>query len=617
MATTKTPQRRGDGRLRTLRRIVPVLSIAWHAAPASLVAQILLGLLQASLPIAVAWSTRSLVDGLPDRIRQATVATACLIAVAAASAVLPHLSRYVDNLCQYRVALHAQDLLAVAVNGWTGLRRFEDPAFQDRLRYAQQTVGPTSSQALSRLVQIGGSLLTAGGLLYSVALVSRSAALLLALAALPIAIAEFQLARRRAALMWDLGPVERRELFFSGLITGMGAAKEIRLFALGDFLRARMRRERLEINALNRRQDRHEVGTQMLLGLIGAVATGGGLALIVTAAVRGTATVGDVALFVTAVTGAQAAVVLLATSVARCYEDLMVFEHFQAVTGAGPDLPLAAHPQAAGPLARGIELRDVWFRYSPEHPWILKGVTLHIPAGRSLALVGRNGAGKSTLVKLLCRFYDPVKGQILWDGVDIRDLDVGSLRERISAVFQDAVCYDLTARENIAVGDVERRDDLDAIRRAARQSGSDQLIDELPHRYETLLTRLFKGPDDDSPGVELSGGQWQRLAIARVFLRGRRELLILDEPSKGLDAISEEALYSGIRTGHQGETSVVISHRMSTARAADMIAVIDAGRVAEVGSHAELMATNGIYREMFHLQARGYQSDGPYAMSRK
>ncbi|RJL32251.1 ATP-binding cassette domain-containing protein [Bailinhaonella thermotolerans] len=265
-----------------------------------------------------------------------------------------------------------------------------------------------------------------------------------------------------------------------------------------------------------------------------------------------------------------------------------------------------------GPLRRGIEVRDLWFRYSPEHPWVLRGVDFEIPAGGSVGLVGRNGSGKSTLVKLLCRFYDPVRGAILWDGRDLREFEPGAIRERMSAVFQDFMSYDLSAAENIGVGDLTAIDDRARIEEAARAAGVHDKLAALPRGYDTALTRIFFDVSDDDPstGVILSGGQWQRLALARALVRGGRDLLILDEPSSGLDAQAEHEIHTSLKLHGRDRTRLLISHRLSAVRDADLLVVLDEGRITEQGDHASLMRAGGVYADLFTLQAAGYQSAG-------
>jgi ATP-binding cassette subfamily B protein len=247
----------------------------------------------------------------------------------------------------------------------------------------------------------------------------------------------------------------------------------------------------------------------------------------------------------------------------------------------------------------------VWFRYSEDHPWVLRGVNLTIPYGRAVALVGLNGAGKSTLVKLLCRLYDPTRGSITWDGVDLRRVDPARLRDWISAVFQDHMNYDLTAAENIALGDLTALHDLDRIHAAAVRAGAHDTMATLPRGYDTPLTRIF---DADEMGVVLSGGQWQRVALARAFVRDGSDLMILDEPTSGLDPQAEYDLHASIGRYRVGATSLLISHRLNAVRDADTIAVLDDGVVCEHGDHVTLMAANGTYARLFRLQAEGYAS---------
>jgi ATP-binding cassette subfamily B protein len=260
---------------------------------------------------------------------------------------------------------------------------------------------------------------------------------------------------------------------------------------------------------------------------------------------------------------------------------------------------------------RGIEFRDIWFRYQPTSDWVLRGASFEIPHRAAVGLVGLNGAGKSTLVKLLCRMYDPQRGQILWDGDDLANLDPAAVRARIGAVFQDFMTYDLTARENIGLGEPNRLGDDAAIRHAADIAGIHDDIVALPRGYDTTLSRVhFPDDGDDRDTALLSGGQWQRLALARAFLRDA-ELLILDEPSSGLDAAAEAAVHERLRTLRRGRTSLLISHRLGTLRDADRLVVIESGVVAQEGTHDELVAAGGTYARLFALQARAYQAARP------
>jgi ATP-binding cassette subfamily B protein len=260
----------------------------------------------------------------------------------------------------------------------------------------------------------------------------------------------------------------------------------------------------------------------------------------------------------------------------------------------------ARHQKLPVPLRRGIEFRGVGFRYPETEEWALRDIHLSIRPGEKIALVGPNGAGKTTMVKLLTRLYDPTEGTILIDGVDIRDLDPLDLRQRIGVIFQDFVRYHLPAAENIGFGQIEALDRTDRIVESARKSGAHPIIENLPEGYQTMLGRWFHG------GHELSVGQWQKIALARAFMR-EAEILVLDEPTASLDAETEYEIFRHFQELTDGKMAILISHRFSTVRMADRIVVIQEGRIAEVGSHEELLRREGIYAHLFSMQAEGYR----------
>ncbi|WP_182897179.1 ABC transporter ATP-binding protein [Microbispora sp. H10830] len=600
--------------------IIEALRLTWRAGRLHTGVFAVFTVLGAVAPVAGAWLTKLLLDGVTTGGGAGAVLGpgVALAAAGLVMALVPHVLRYASAETGRRVGLLAQERLFAVTERFVGMARFEDPAFLNRMRMALQHGGTTPGVVVSGALSTAGAAVTGLGFLGSLLVLSPWMPVLVLASAVPVLGLELRLARRRASLYWRLSPVERREIFFRDLLTDAQAAKEIRLFGIGAHLRERMSAQRRRADGENRRLDRRELGAQGLTGMIGAAVAGGAMIWAVLAAAGGRITVGDVSLLVAAVAGVQAAGLAVVNGIAQSHQQLLLFTHYREVLAAGPDLPVPARPGKVAPLARGIEFRDVWFRYSPGHPWILRGVNLTIAHGRTVGVVGRNGAGKSTLVKLLCRMYDPERGAILWDGVDLRDLDPAELRSRISAVFQDYMEYDLTAAENIGLGDLAHLGDRDRIAAAARDAGAHEFVTALPDSYDTLLSRLFFQGDDQEDGdtggetgVTLSGGQWQRLALARAHLRAGRDLMILDEPSSGLDAEAEHRIHHSLRERRAGRTSVLVSHRLNTLRDADTLVVLADGAVAEQGTHEELIALDGVYAGLFHMQAEGYAEPPP------
>lgn len=605
-----------DGGARaSLPGLVRALGLAWQAGRFHLLGFGALTLLEAGFPVAVAWLTKYALDAIVDPALGISVVVVVGVGLAAAGvirSVTPHTTGYLAAELGRRVGLLAQDRLFRAAERFIGLRRFEDPAFLDRLNLAQQAGGSTPSQVVSGAFGIGSSVVTVVGFIGSLLVVSPLLAGAVLAGAVPAVFAEWRLSRQRTAMMWRVSPAQRREFFFQRLLTSVQAAKELRLFGASEYFRQRMLAERRTANVENRRMDRRELLTQSSLGLLSAVIAGAGLLWALFAAVGGRITPGDVTLLVSAIASVQGGVATLVNRMMQTHQDLTMFDHYMTVVDSAPDLPVRERPASVSPLRGGIEFRDVWFRYSPEHPWILRGVSFQIQHGQAAGLVGRNGAGKSTLVKLLCRMYDPERGSIRWDEVDLRDMDPAELRHRIGVVFQDYMEYDLSAAENIALGDLDNQHDRARIEQAARRAGVHDTLASLPRGYDTLLTRMFFDAQeaeegDPDTGVVLSGGQWQRLALARALLRDERDLLILDEPSSGLDAEAEYEIHQTLRGYRRGRTSLLISHRLGAIRDADVLVVLDQGQVVEQGTHAELMAAGGRYATLFSMQAAGYQ----------
>ncbi|WP_329116408.1 ABC transporter ATP-binding protein [Streptomyces sp. NBC_01465] len=598
-------------------------------SPGLLLLTLLLTALEAACPLAAALFTTGLVDELTGQGKGAGTAggnphplawAAGLAAAGAVAAVLPHIDRTVRNTLARAVALAAQDRLYAAVCAQPGLAWYEDPARLDRLRQAQQCGQDIPFQLLESGTALVRGVLLLGGFATALAGVDPRLALLTAAGAVPQLLAEFKLAGEQAESARYLSAAERREIFFSMLLGAEPAAKEVRLFGAGDLLRRRMSDARRASDQTRQRLDRRSLALNALPVLVTSGVTAGTLLWAVARISAGALTAGDLMLVLAGSAAVQSGLGSLASSSADARHHLLVFSAYADLVTAPPQLvttepalpaqPLASPASPASPTSC-VEFQDVWFRYGPDLPWILRGVTLRMEAGTSLGLVGVNGAGKSTLVKLLCRFYDPERGRILWNGTDLRRIRPEDLRSRLSVLFQDFMSYEMTATENIAIGDPGAAAHPGRIREAARRAGIDEVLSTLPGGYDTMLTRAFAAEGEQGTaesGVVLSGGQWQRVALARSLLRENRDLFVLDEPTASLDPVAQAEVATLIHGHGLGRTRLLVSHRLSEIRTADMIAVLDGGTVAEYGPHDELMRREGgLYATAFRAQAAGYQ----------
>jgi ATP-binding cassette subfamily B protein len=590
-----------------LRRVHLALRLAWTANPKALGGSAVITACLGIYPVAIAWLVKLVLDGLVG-VAEVDVRSAMLglVIVVAVGTSLTYAERYLSGQLRRSLQLLVQTRLFAAVNRFPGLEPFEQPSFHDRIQLAEQAGQAGPAEVVWSTASSLQAALTLSGFLGSLVMLDPRLALVALVAGVPGLFAELHVSRRRAGLAWKLSPARRRAMQYGTLQSDVQAVKEIRMFGLGDFLLRRMTGLICTANEEEQAMDAREVRIQAVLGGLGTVALAVGLFLVVTRAMAGGLTVGEVSVVLTALFAVQPTLANVASRIGIVHHALLLLDHYQSVIDAADE-----HPQGGGAvsgLRNGIELRNVWFRYDDSHPWVLRGVNLIIPKGMTLALVGVNGSGKTTLVKLLCRLYDPVKGCLTWDGTSLERLAHNRLRERISVVFQDFMTFDLSAAENIGIGDLENIDDRRRIRRAAQHAGIDEAIAALPSGYDTMLSRVFylDGDQDGQTGVMLSGGQWQRVAIARALLRERTDLLVLDEPSSGLDAEAEAVLYRQIRELRGKCTTLIISHRLGLARDADRVAVMDHGRVIEFGTHDELIRRAGRYAELFNLQAEKY-----------
>ncbi|MDG6103876.1 ABC transporter ATP-binding protein [Dactylosporangium aurantiacum] len=592
-----------------LRLLAAATALYLRAAPAAAVLRGVLTVAGGIAPVAIAWCTKVLLDRLAHGDGGTPLwPVAGIAGVATGWAVANHAGRYLEQEIARRVTLRTQLELFTAVSRPPGLAELESPAFHDRLQLARQASQMAPAQLTGAVLSIAQTTVTTVGFTATLAAGSPLVAGLVLLSTVPALLAQLRLGRHRSRTLVRITPGLRRQVFYAELLLDMRAAKEIRLFGLAGFFRDRMLTELRGAQAAERDTDRLALRVDGLLAVLAGAVSVAALAVLTTRVCAGDGTVGDLSVLVAALAALQGTLAGVVAELAAAGESLSLFRHYTAVTAAPPAAPApAAAPPATG--APVIEFRDVWFRYSPAHAWILRGVSFTVPAGHSLALVGDNGAGKSTVVKLLCGFYPPTRGTILWDGTDIGTVDPAALRARMSAVFQDCMAYEFSAADNIALGDLTALGDDRRLRAAATEAGIDEALDRLPRGFATPLTRTFNDPGDTDDGVALSGGQWQRLALARAALRDRAELLILDEPSSGLDVYAEHEIHRRLTALRGRRTCLLISHRLNAVRDADAIAVLNGGVIAEHGTHAMLMRADGTYADMFRLQAGGYQME--------
>jgi ATP-binding cassette subfamily B protein len=585
------------------------MALVWRSAPRPWAAAVGLAVFTGLTAPVAAWCTRLLVDWLSASHPPAGLVVALAVAVAllgALSAILSALESWAAAATKRATALVTGDRVYRAASGTVGLGLLEDPEYQDRLRLAYQAAQGAPTLLVDFGLSMLGGAVAIAGFAGAVVAVWPPMLAVLGLAALPTVRAQILLARRGARLAENATRHFRLQTRIQDLMADPRAGQELRVFGLAGFFRDRMLRALRACADTDYEIARRTAASQGAWSLFGGAVVGGGSALVAWQAAGGRVSVGDFVLFTAAITGVQGTLSSLVNQVPALGSGLRLFRHYLAVQEQAGDLPNGT--LAVAPLRRGVELRDVWFRYKPDRPWALRGVDLYIPAGATVGLVGTNGAGKSTLVKLLCRLYEPERGAILWDGVDIRELRAADLRARISVTFQDFVCFDLTAAENIGLGDLTTAHDRELVRAAAQVADLDQVLSGLPQGYDTLLSREFTDQSDRSAAT-LSGGQSQWMAVARAALRNGADLLILDEPSSGVDPETEHRIQHALRRRTSGRTSVLISHRLSSIREADLIVVLADGRVAESGTHDELMAAGGRYRRLFSVQAAAYQDE--------
>lgn len=576
------------------------MALVWASSRAATVALFALTIAAALLPLGVAWVGKTIVDAVVAADRAVALRQVLLeLGLVAVLATVMRGLGLVRSLLGARLAVDINVMILEKALGLE-LAHFEDPEFYDQLTRARREASSRPVSLVTGAFQLVQNALTLAGYIALLVGFSGLAVLALAFAAIPATVAELRFSGEAFRLRNWRAPETRRLNYLEYVLANDAHAKEVKSFGLGRALLARFRALAETFYQEDRALSWRRAGWGHALSLVGTGAFYACYAVIALAAVKGDITLGTMTLYVVAFRQGQAAFQAVLGALGTLWEDSLYMTNLFKFLGI-PVTPLptmSASPEA--PAERGIRFDGVGFRYPGQDAWALRGVSLFIPQGESLALVGHNGAGKTTFIKLLTRLYDPTEGRVLLDGVDLRAWDPERLRGRIGAIFQDFSRYQLPVRDNVGFGSVADAGDTERVMRALDQAGGTGVLTGLPEGLETQLGRWFHG------GTEISGGQWQKVAIARAFMREQADILVLDEPTAALDAVAEHAVFERFRTLTAGRTSILISHRFPTVRMADRIVVLEGGAVVEEGTHAELVAAGDRYAQLFTLQARGY-----------
>jgi ATP-binding cassette subfamily B protein len=604
-------------RLGALRNLPPFLKLVWQTSPGISVAQVSLRLLRALIPVAALYVGAKIIDEVVRLTRAPSPGTS--FAEWFASGMLEHIAfllalefalGVVSDLLGRGISL-LDSLLSEKISTTTSVRLmdhaarldledFEDSEFQDRLERARaQAAGRTG--LMSQLFGQAQDLVTIASFAAGLVVYAPWLIVLLAVALIPAFIGEAHFNAQSYWLNYHRAP-ERRELdYVRQVAASADTAKEVKIFGLHRFFIDRYLELAVSFFRANRRIAVRRAAWGSVLTAISTIAYYFAYAYIVWRTLLGEFSIGSLTFLAGSFLRLRGLLEQLLTGFSSVAGQALYLDDLFSFFEIEPEIRSPANPRPfPNPIREGFTFEDVGFRYPGAERWAVRNLSFQLRAGEVLALVGENGAGKTTLVKLLARLYDPDEGHILLDGHDLREYDLFELRRNIGVIFQDFVRFHLSASDNIAVGSIEARADRERIVKSAERSLADEVIAKLPGGYEQVIGKRFK------TGVDLSGGEWQKIAIARAYMRDA-QVLILDEPTAALDARAEFEVFQRFKELSAGKTAVLISHRFSSVRMADRIVVLGDGRVEAAGTHEALLAQGGRYAELFELQAAGYR----------
>jgi ATP-binding cassette subfamily B protein len=583
--------------------------LVWGADKRGTVVMGLLTLAGAGLPATQAWVGAQIVDAVvralssklsaADGLRSALPFVLLEFGLLLASTLVTQIRRLYEHVLNARLGYHINtQIIRKALT--LDLQYFEDSNFYDKLQNARREADMRALGIINGAFMVVQNIITLFSFAAILVVFNPWITLLLFGATVPAFIAQGRFSRLYFRLLTWRAPEFRRMNYIEHVLTVDSSVKEVKLFGLGEPLLQRYSETFWhffhEDHALARRRSLISLGWGLLAQCSYYIA----YAWIIFVAVSGRITLGGMTLYLALFRQSQGTVQGLFDNINRLYENGLFMDNLFSFLALTPQMRQQIGLTTGNRHGQGLEFRNVSFRYPGRSDWALRSINLSIPPGQKVALVGPNGAGKTTLIKLLTRLYDPSEGEILLNGKDLREYDPDELRSKIGVIFQDFVKYQLSVRENIGFGQIDRMEDNERVVAAAARGGADDVVAELPKGMDTMLGRWFED------GHELSGGQWQKVAISRAFMRDS-EVLVLDEPTAALDAEREYEIFRRFRDLTEGKIAVLISHRFSTVRMADQIVVIENGQITEQGTHPALLARGGTYARLFDLQAEGYR----------
>ena len=594
----------------TLRNTPQAFRLVWKASRSTALVSFLLVPVSAVLPAGQAWVGKLIVDIVVNQANQSVeigegIRTVGLyIALEFVLIMLGSLFRNArslfDGITRSKLTNYINSLViqkAIELD----LQYFEDPIFYNLMQNARRQADMSALSIVNSILQMGQQVISFFSLMVLLIGYSLWLPLIVVISAIPSFFSLSEFAQRSFRALTRRAPESRLLNYLESLLTGNEYVKEIKLFGLGDELLARYQtlfnKSYIEDRAIAEKRTL----ASFLWGLLSTLVYYASYIWIILKTISSQITLGDMTMFLSIFKQSQGAVQSLLGGFSSLYESNLYLDNLLDFLLLKPVIKRTKDGLVVPKkIQHGIELENISFCYPGSEQLVLKDVSMRIMPGERIALVGLNGAGKTTLIKLLTRLYDPTEGRILIDGVDLKDYDLKSLHQRFGVIFQDFVRYQFTVSENIGFGQIDALNDLGRIKDAAVRGGAEEMIEALPEGYNTMLGRRWEN------GEELSGGQWQKIALARAFMR-EAEILILDEPTSALDAEAEYEVFKRFNELVEDRIAVLISHRFSTVRMADRIAVLSGGHLAELGSHEELMNQNGMYARLFNLQAEGYR----------